>query len=163
MRRRCGGNMAVEAALFIPVLVLLIVGMVQIGKVTFVYHTVKKMVYTAARLVSVQQGANFCDLANDPAVQAALRNSLNDANGTPIIADLTPAMLQIATRCFPSGDPTAAPGPCDTGGCPAISQRPDFVMVSIPEGYLVRLRIPFLDLEPIALRPAVTLPFGGVS
>jgi hypothetical protein len=155
--------MAIEAALFIPVLVLLIVGMVQIGKLTYVYHTIKKMVYAAARQLSVQQGVNFCDLANDPNAQAALRLALNDAAGTPIIADLTPDMLQVTTGCLPAGDPTGAPGQCDTAGCPAISQRPDFVVVSIPAGYLVRVRIPFLDVEPIALRPSVMVPFGGIS
>jgi hypothetical protein len=155
MRRRTRGNMAIEAALFIPVLVLLIVGMVQLGKLTYVYHTVKKMVYAAARELSVQQGVNFCDLANDPAAQAALRFALNDATGTPVIADLTPDMLQITTQCLN--------GPCDTGGCPVISQRPDFVVVSIPNGYLVRVRLPFLDIEPIALRPSVMVPFGGIS
>jgi Flp pilus assembly protein TadG len=155
--------MAIEAALFIPILVLLLVGMVQIGKITYVYHTLKKMVYTAARMVSVQQGVNFCDLANDAGVQASFRIALSDAAGTPIISDFTPDMLQITTACVPVGDPTAAPGPCDIGGCPAISQRPDYVMVSVPNGYLVRPRIPFLSLDAIPLRPSVTLPFGGVS
>lgn len=160
MRRRTRGNMAIEAAMFIPVLVLLIVGMVQLGKLTYVYHTLKKMVYAAARQISVQQGVNFCDLANDVNAQAALRLALNDASGTPIIADLTPDMLQISTECL-SADGT--PGACDIGGCPNISQKPDFVVVSIPNGYLVQVRIPFIDVQPIALRPSVMVPFGGIS
>jgi hypothetical protein len=155
--------MAIEAALFIPVLVLLIVGMVQIGKVTYVYYTVQKIVYAAARQVSVQQGVNFCDLANDANAQAAMRLALNDAGGTPILPDLTADMLQVTPLCVPAGDQGAAPGPCDSGGCPVISRRPDFVTVSIPNGYLVRVRLPFLDVQPISLRPMAMLPFGGIS
>jgi len=48
-RRRASGNMVLETALFIPVLLLLIVGTVQIGKVTYTYYTLKKIVYAAAR------------------------------------------------------------------------------------------------------------------
>jgi Flp pilus assembly protein TadG len=155
--------MAVEAALFIPILVLLIVGMVQFGKITYQYYVLKKILYGAARQLSLQQGVNFCDLANDATAQAAIQFALNDSTGTLIIPNLTPAMLQITTACGVSGDPTAPPGPCDTAGCPTINARPDFVMVSIPEGYQVRPRIPVVDLPPILLRPSVTIPFGGLS
>jgi len=161
MSRRSAGNMAVEAALFIPVLVLLIVGMVQFGKITYQYYSLKKMVYAAARQISMAQGINFCDLANDVNAQAALALALNDSTGTPLIENFTAANLQISTYCVTA--PDAPPSPCDNPGCPTVAQRPDFVVVSIPEGYPVRPRIPFLDLQPILLRPAVTVPFGGIS
>ena len=163
MRRRARGNVAVEAALFIPILVLLIVGMIQFGKITYQYYVLKKILYGAARELSLQQGVNFCDLANDAAAQAAIQFALTDSTGTLLIPNLTPGMLLITTACATPGDPTAPPGPCDSAGCPAISGRPDFVMVSIPEGYQVRPRIPIVELQPILLRPAVTLPFGGIS
>jgi len=162
MRRRAGGNVAVETALFVPVLVLLIVGMVQFGKITYQYYVLKKILYAAARELSLQQGVNFCDLANDAAAQAALQFALNDSTGALLIPNLTPDMLQISTACATPGDPSAPPGPCDSAGCPSISGRPGFVMLSIPEGYQVRPRIPMVDLPPVFLRPAVTLPFGGV-
>src|SRR5262245_52357564 len=104
MRKRCSGNMAIEAALFIPVLVLLIVGMVQFGKITYQYYSLNKMVYAAARQISLAQGVNFCDLANDANAQAALALALNDSTGTPLIENLTPANLQIATYCVTSPD-----------------------------------------------------------
>src|SRR5437763_1779429 len=71
--RRKRGNMLLEAAMWIPVMVLLIVGMVQIGKITYLYYSLKKTVYSAARFLAVQQGVNFCDLASDPNVTAALQ------------------------------------------------------------------------------------------
>ena len=46
--------------MFVPILVLFIVGMIQIGKITYVYYTLKKMMYSAAMYVSAQQGVDFC-------------------------------------------------------------------------------------------------------
>ena len=163
MRRRAGGNMVIEAALFIPILVLLIVGMVQFGKITYQYYVLKKIVYAAARQLSILQGVNFCDLGNDASAQAALQFALNDSTGAPLIPDLTPNMLVITTACVTPGDPAAPPAPCDTAACPTVTQRPDYVIISIPEGYQVRPRIPVIDLQPILLRPSVTVPFGGIS
>jgi len=164
MRRRAQrGNMVLEAALFIPILVLLLVGMVQIGKITYLYYTLKKIVWATARQVSVQQGVNFCDLANDAGAQAAITFAITDSTGALIIPNLTADMLSVTTECAPPGDPTAAPVPCDVSACPVIAQRPDYVVVTIPNGYLVTPRIPFLTLDPIPLRPSVIVPFGGIS
>jgi TadE-like protein len=156
--------MVLEAALFIPVLVLLIVGMVQIGKVTYLYYTLKKIVYAAGREVAVQQGVNFCgDVAADATAQAAINLAVNDASGTPIIANL-PA-IQIATQCTDAANPGGALIPCDTSNCDALSlgQRPDFLVVTLDGGYAVQVRIPFLNPIPVTLNPSVTVPFGGVS
>jgi TadE-like protein len=162
MRRRAAGNMAIEAAMWIPFMVLLLVGMVQFGKVTYLYYTLKKTVYSAARYLSLQQGVNFCDLTNDANVTAALQFAITgttDGSGTPLIANLTPDMFQVSTQCV---DPTSGvPGPCDTGGCPAVARRPDYILVSMPNGYLVQPRIPLVTLDPIPLRPFVLVPFGG--
>lgn len=158
MRRRCRGNMIIEAALWIPVLVLLIVAMVQVGKVTYLYYALKKSVYSAARYLSIQQGVNFCDLAGDPSVAAALQLAVTgttDGSGTPLISNLTTDMFTVSAQC---GD-----GPCSTSGCPAISPRPDYIMVSMPAGYVIQPRIPLVTLDPIPLRPFVIMPFGGTT
>jgi len=42
-----------------------IVGTVQLGKVTFVYFSLKKMVWAAGRQLAVQQGVNYCGIATD--------------------------------------------------------------------------------------------------
>ena len=164
MRRRARGNMVLEAALWIPVLVLLVVGMIQIGKITYVYYTLKKVVYSAARYITVQQGTNFCDPA-DPTMQAALNFAVTDPDtGEPLIAGLTAGMLAITPQCADPNNPGVLAA-CDTSGCGGAAgvQRPDYVLVTIPSGYAVTPRIPFLTLSPIPLRPSVTLPFGGTS
>jgi hypothetical protein len=170
MRRGRGGNMILEAAMWMPVFFLLIVGMLQVGKITYLYYTLKKTEDTAARYLSVQSGVNFCPdaIASDPNVQAAIQFALTgttDGSGPLIIPSLTPDMLQVVTECI---DPaTGLPGPCDAGGCntgsPMGAQRPDYIVVTIPNGYPVQPRIPFLLLDPIPLKPTVAVPFGGTS
>jgi Flp pilus assembly protein TadG len=95
MRRQRGGAV-LETALFVPILVLLLVGMVQIAKVTYTYYTLRKTLYTAARYVATQQGVNLCNAA-DPAIMAAINLALTgnstDAGGTdPILPALASDM-----------------------------------------------------------------------
>jgi hypothetical protein len=160
MRRR--GNMVLELAMWLPVLFLLIAGMIQVGKWTYLDYSLNKILYSAARQLAVQQALNFCDPA-DPATQAALTNAINDpATGLPLISNLTVDMLQVTTQCL---DATGAAGACDVSGCntPASAQRPDFVTVGMPNGYQIQPRIPYILLNPFQLRPTVTVPFAGSS
>ena len=164
MRRRQRGNMVLEAALWIPVMVLLIVGMIQFGKITYLYYTLRKSVYTAARYLSLQQGVNFCDLADDPNVTAAIQLAITgttDGSGTPLVSNLTPDLFQVTAQCVDPASGVA--GPCDMSACPTISPRPDYIMVSMPTGYPVQPRIPVVTLNPIQLRPFVLVPFGGTT
>ncbi len=164
MNRGRRGNMVLEAALWIPVIVLLLVAMVQVGKITYLYYSLKKSVYSAARYLSVQQGVNFCDLTNDPNVTAALQFAVTgttDGSGAPLISNLTTDMFTVTAECVDAG--TGVPGPFGNPGCPTVSQRPDYILVSMPTGYMVQPRIPMITLEPIALRPFVLVPFGGTS
>ena len=165
MKRGRRGNMVLEAALWIPVMVLLLVGMVQVGKITYLYYTLKKTVYSAARYLSTQQGVDFCD-PNDASIQAAIQFALTgttDGSGTTLVENLTPSMLQVSTECV---DPySGALGACSLNGCGSAvgAQRPDYVVVTIPGGYPVQPRIPYLNLPSIPLAPTAAVPFGGSS
>lgn len=163
-RRRTKGNMILEAALWIPVLVLLVVAMIQFGKITYVYYTLKKITYSAARYISVQQGTDFCNPA-DANIQAGINFGITDqSTGQPIINALTADMFTVTTECADPNNPGAL-GTCDTSGCGGAlgAQRPDYVVVSIPSGYQVTFRIPLLNPVPILLTPSVTIPFGGTA
>jgi TadE-like protein len=163
------GGAVLETALWVPILVLLLVGMVQIAKVTFTYYTLKKTLYTAARYVSTQQGVDFCNAA-DPAVLGAINLAITgnstDAGGLdPILPLLTPDMITINIERV---DPTSGvPGACDCSvtGCDtnAGGGEPDFVVASIPNGYAITPFIPGVTLPsgPILLKPTVRVPFGG--
>lgn len=163
--RQTRGNTILEAALFIPILLLLLAGMVQIAKITYQYYTLKKTLYSLARYVSTQQSVNFCNDA-DPVVAAAknfVLTGTTDDTAPLLIPDLTADMIRVQAERYDPDTQSLGECQCSSTGCDAAEggQSPDFVVVSIPNGYEVRLRIPFLLVDPIALRPEVRVPFGG--
>jgi hypothetical protein len=124
--------------------------------VTYVYYALKKMVWAAGRQVATQQGINYCDIANDATAQAAIQFALNDANGTPIVAEV--GTLNITAECADAeGSLTACA--CGEG----VETKPAYVLVTIPEGHTIQVRIPFLNPIPVTLNPYALVPFGGVS
>ena len=152
--------------MWMPVLLLLISGVIQFGKITYLYYTLRKIEYDIARSVSLQSGANFCPDATDASIQGAIEFALtgtSDGSGTPLVENLTADMISVTTECI---DPaTGLPGTCNSSGCgsAAGAQRPDYVVVTIPNGYPVQLRIPFILLDPFPFKPTVAVPYGGVS
>ena len=167
MRRRSrNGSVAVEVAMWMPIFFLLITGIIQFGKITYVYYTIKKTVNTVASYLATQNGVNYCDLAGDATITNAINFALTgatDGSGTAAIPDLTPDMIAVTIQCI---DPTTGlPGDCNTSGCggPAGAQRPDLITVSIPNGYMVQPRIPYILLDPIPLKPQAVMPNGGGS
>ena len=136
---------------------LLIVGMVQFGKITYMYYSLQKTMTRRGQLSGGAEGVNFCLGASDPAITAAINSRITgttDGSGTPTITDLTADMLTVTTQCI---DPvTLTLGDCSVSGCdtPVGAQRPDFIMVSMPNGYIVQPRIPYILLDPIPLQAA---------
>ncbi|SPE29907.1 conserved hypothetical protein [Candidatus Sulfopaludibacter sp. SbA3] len=160
MRRRTSGNMVLEGILWIPVIVLLVVGTIQLGKISYTYYSLRKAVFTAARYLAVQQGTDVCNLGGDANVQAALNLAVNDPNSqTPLISGLTADNFLISTECVDPASNTV--GACLCGGVDG-EQRPDYIVVSVT-GFSIQPRIPGLTLDPIALSPSVTVAFGGSS
>ncbi len=166
MRRRCAGNMILESALWIPVLTMLIVFVIQFGKITYTYYALRNSLYTTGQYLSTQNSVNFCDLTGDPAIQAAINLGVTgtaDGSGAPLISNLTPDQLAINIECIDPTNP-AVPGTCATpcGGL-GPGPHPDYVVVNIPSGFSVTPRMLFLTLSPILLSPVVTVPFRGTS
>jgi len=155
-----------ETALFVPILFTLLVGMVQIGKITYVYYTLRKTLYTAGRFVAAQQGVNFCDDA-DAAILAAknfaLSGSSSEEATDTVIPTLTADMIAISVERYDAESGVPAACECSVAGCDAANGggSPDFVVVTIPNGFEVNPRIPFLTVDPILLRPMVRVPYGG--
>ena len=159
MRRGRGGNVVLETAMWLPILFLLIVGVIQFGKLEYLDYVLSKIVYNAARNIATGQNLNFCDPA-DPATVAAVTAAINDpATGEPLIPNLTADMLVVSTQCV---DSTGVIGTCDVSGCQGLTgaQRPDFVTVAITGGYNYPIRIPYINLDPILLKPSASAPFG---
>ena len=148
--------MVLEMVAVIPLLLLLIVGMVQFGKLTYQYYAFKKLVYAAGRQVAVQQGINFCDVSNDPTAQAAIAVALNDATGAPVMPQLT--TVNITPEC---ADASGALAACTS--CPDMNPQPGYLLVTVPEGFTFQIRLPYLSPVDLTMQPSALVPFGGVS
>ena len=163
MRRR-RGNSLLETAMFVPVLMLLLVGMIEFARVTYTYYTLHKTLYTLARYLGTRQGANLCD-EGDAEVAAAKEYALTgatDGTAESFFPGLTTDMIQVrverATADSGIGECECSVTGCDAG---AGGRPPDFIVVSIPDGYSMRLSFPYIAGETILLRPTVRVPFGG--
>lgn len=162
MRR---GSATLETAMLLPVLFVLLLGTVEIAKITYTYYTLQKILTALAGYLRTQQGVNFCD-SGDPAVLAAKNFALTgstDASTPAIIANLTADMISIRIERLDSGSGTLSECDCSPTGCDAANggQPPDFIAVSIPQGYSLTPQIPFLPQDPIPLKPEVRVPYGG--
>jgi hypothetical protein len=163
LSRRRGSSM-LELALLMPIALLLLVGMAQLAKITYIYYTLKKTVYSIGAYLSTQQGVNFCDPA-DPTIAAAINFGLTGTtdNSQPVFVNgLTASMIQITPEAI---DPVTGMISSYGSGCVATpafdGTPPDQIVVSIPNGYMVTPRIPLLPANAIALKPMVKVPYGG--
>ena len=125
----------------------------------------RKAVYTTATYVSAQQGVNFCDAA-DATVAAAKQFALSgttDVGAPAFLTALTPEMIQVRIERLDIATGSLIECDCSATGCDTSigGHSPGFIVVSIPDGYIVTPRIPFAPLVEIPLRPAVRVPFGG--
>ena len=160
------GNIILEASLLIPLIVLLLVGMSQIAKITYTYFTLRKTVYSVATYLSSRQGVNFCD-AGDPTVTEAITFGLTGTtdNSQPVfVTGLTPDMIQVSALRYDPGAQPVGQCSCSITGCDlaAGGTAPDYITVSIPNGYQIPVRIPMLPtMDPILLKPTVKVPYGG--
>jgi hypothetical protein len=158
------GTMLIEAAMLIGITLPLLTGMVTLARTTYTYYTLRKTVYSIARYAGTQQGVNFCD-ASDPAVLAAVNFGMTgttDASQPVLVTGLSADMFQITPEQF---DPVAGTlSPCTCAPACDVSQGgtpPDFIAVSMPNGYKAPVRILGFNIEPILLKPQVKLPYGG--
>ncbi len=166
--RRCAltrGSILLESVLYLPLFFLLLVGMIELARVSYTYYSIHKILYTIARYAGTRQGVNFCDTADATLTAVknlALTGDAGDA-GTPYINGLEADMIQvrIERRNSETGELEACE--CAVPGCDAAAGgiAPEFIVVSIPDGYPVQLRFPSLTLDPIPLRFQIRVPFGG--
>jgi hypothetical protein len=157
------GNTIIETAMLMPVILLLLVGMAQIAKITYTYYTLRKTVYAIATYLSTQQAVNFCDPA-DPTVAAAINFGLTgttDASQPVFVTGLTASMILVTPESLDplSAAPTSYAAQCS--GLGFAGAPPDQIVVSIPNGYIMQPRIPFLPVDAIPLKPEVKVPYAG--
>jgi hypothetical protein len=160
--RNARGGAVLEAALFVPVLLALLIGTVDLARIAYTYYTLEKIMYDVARYAGTQQGVNFCNGA-DPTVQAAIDNSIVDPEGNPIVPGLTADMFQIQIERYDPVAQALAVCDCSATGCDASQAGlpPDFIVVSLTNGYSVQPVFWGFTAQPFPLRPSVMVPYGG--
>lgn len=161
-RRR--GSTFIETVLYLPMLFTLLIGMVELARVSYTYFTLQKVLYALARYVATQPGVNYCDDSDATLVAAknfALTGS-TDGSANPFLPNLDIARIQVRAERYTADTGEVGDCECSIAGCDAAqgSLDPDFIAVSIPDGYPVRLSIPLLSGDPIPLRPSVRVPVG---
>ncbi|MBI3207690.1 MAG: pilus assembly protein [Candidatus Solibacter usitatus] len=163
MKRR--GSSLLETALYLPILMVMVLGTIELARVTYTYYSIQKVLYTIARYVGTQQGVNFCD-DTDTTVQIAKTYALTgttDGSTDPFILGLTVDQIQVRIERYTAATGDIGVCDCSAAGCDVANggSAPDYIVVSIPDGYPVTLTIPKLPLDPILLKPRVRVPHQG--
>ncbi len=158
------GNTMLEVAIFTPVIAMLLIGMTQIAEITYTYYTLRKAVYATATYLSTQQGVNFCNNPSDPGITAAINFGITgstDGSLPAVVNGLTPNMISVTPESY---DPVAQTvtaydlTTCTNGD----TIPPNYITVSIVNGYTVQPAIPFFStIQPFLLSPEVKVPYGG--
>ena len=165
VKRKKNGQAFIEAALFIPILLLLLIGMIELAKVVVAYFSLQKAMYSIARYAGTSQGANFCDDADTVIVQVknVVLTGTPEGEGDSLIQGLTASQVQVRLERFAPDSGALAECACSIDGCDTAAggRSPDFIVVSLPNGYQVRPVFPLFQVDPIPLRPRVRVPVGG--
>jgi hypothetical protein len=165
-RRTAGiGGAMIESLLLIPVMVLLFIGAMEMGKVTLTYYQLHKALRGGARMAALLRGADFCS-AEDPQL-AAVKNFIvfgPDGTTEPIVRGLTAEQVALIPERAQSDGSVGACECAGPAGCSLADggRAPDYVAAEIDGGYEHQVRIPFRTPAAVILRPRVRAPFGGL-
>ncbi len=162
-------------ALLIPLLLMVLFGAYELGRIFWTYHTLQKAVRGGAGMLSRATNVNFCD-PSDPTMIAASNFIVwgnLQGSGPAIVRDADVQTLQGLIQIEPEtvSANSSAPAPCcgladgDPDSCDLTTggRAPDFVVVNLgPEGFPVNVAFPFVSLNPptfnlkVSVRMAVT-------
>jgi hypothetical protein len=151
--------------MLLPIVLGLLIGTVELARVTYTYYMLEKLMYNLARYLGTQQGVNFCD-PQDAGIQAAINYALTGDTTTaenPIVNGLTPSMFLIQAERYDANSQQIVPCDCTAPGCDASQggQPPGYIAVSLAQGYLVHPAFWGFAVDPFALRPMVRVPYDG--
>lgn len=159
------GSALLETVLMVPIILALLIGTVELARITYTYYMLEKLMFNLARYLGTQQGVDFCN-GQDATVQASIDYALtgmSDSSDNPIIPGLTPGMFQVQIERY---DPVAqqiSVCDCSATGCDTSQggQPPDFIVVSLANGYTVQPLFWGFTVNSFPLQPAVRVPYGG--
>jgi hypothetical protein len=162
--RNSRGGVLIETALLLPIVAALLIGTVELARVSYTYYMLQKIVFTLARYLGTQQGVNFCD-GQDVSVQAAINYAISgttESADNPTVPGLVPGMFQINIERYDPATQTLLPCDCSSTGCDATAGGlpPDFIVVSLTN-YNVQPVFWGFAVTAFPLRPSVRVPYGG--
>jgi len=159
------GGALLETALFLPIILALLMGTVELARVTYTYYMLERLMYTVARYIGTQQGVNFCD-DQDLTVQAGINYALTgttESADNPVVPGLTPAMFQIRIERYDTAGQQLVACDCSPAGCDPSQGglSPAFIVVSLANGFPVHPVFWGFSVDPFPLRPSVRVPYAG--
>jgi hypothetical protein len=162
------GQALIEVALQIPLLMALLFGAVEIGRVFYTYHALNKALRGGAGLAARAVNVNYCD--NSDVTLSDIRNFVVYGNiqgeGNPIVLGLTTDMVQILPERGIPDSTGISECICseDSGGCDLANsgRAPDFVVLTFgPDGFPLRIPFPFSTINSVNLHVSVRMPVTG--
>lgn len=161
------GQAVAELAFQIPLMLVILFGAVQIGRVFYVYHTLQKALRGGAGLLARSVNVDYCNSEDTKHTDA--RNFIVfgnvQAEGVPVVQGLTPDMIQILPERVAAGTTGVTECSCvaDANSCDISSggRAPDFVVVNLGAGFPLQVTFPYVNLGTINLRVSVRMPVTG--
>ena len=162
------GQAIVEVAIQIPLMMALLFGAVEIGRVFYIYHALNKALRGGAGLAARAVNVNYCD--NSDVTLTDVRNFVVYGNlqgeGTPVVPGLTPDMVQILPERSIPDSTGISECVCteDSDSCDVTTSghSPDFVVLNFgPDGFPLRIPFPFSTISSVNLRVSVRMPVTG--
>ena len=163
MRRK--GQSLLETVLLLPFLLLFLIGTVELGKVVYTYFALQKALYSIARMAGTQQGINLCD-SNDVLLTSTINTVLtgtSSGDGASLIQNLAATDIEVRVERYDPVSNSLSQCACSILGCDtsAGGAPPDFLVVSLPNGYTVAPVFPLFKVDAFQLRPHIRIPYGG--
>ena len=163
--KRLRGSALLESALLLPVLLTLLTGTFELGRITYTYYMLEKIMANLARHLGTQQGVNFCN-AEDATVQAAIQFALTAdpaVTDSPLVAGLRPDMFSVRVERYDANSQLILACECSAAGCDASQGAlpPGYLVVSLVEGYPMQPGVWGFSAQAFTLRPMVRFPYAG--
>lgn len=165
------GQAAVEMALLVPLLLLILFGTFELGRVFYTYHTLQKALRGGAGVLAHTSNVNYCDLEGDPTIigvkNMIVFGNLQQEAGESILPGADPQLLLNLITITPertaTGSTTVDQCLCssDTDSCDPTSggRAPDFVVVSLgPAGFPMNMALASVNFGTFSLKVSVRMP-----
>ena len=113
------GGALLEGALFLPILVMLLFGVIELTRLGWVYFTLHKGMETIGRYGATQLAANFCD-DGDPILTEAKNMAITgtpDASADPVLPNLQASQITIRLERYNADSASLDECTCSSDGC----------------------------------------------